>query len=402
MRAGDAVSLAAGLWFVPKFVSGKEIGAVLPVSSFATFISLPVFALAMAVMKESAVLAARGERGKVRSLLAGVFAAAALALVATLAAAALAMPRFLERMRVPDASVGFLVVAAAFLGCFAPVYTDALQSLKRFRALAAVECAGACVRFLTMLAVMPFRALAGYFAGQAALPAFRIVGSVAALWRDLRGRGEPYWNLGSARRLAISFAAVLAYQAAPMYASFVEQTVLRGALPDADSGGYFMATRFSDALFYFSFPLLLVMFPYTAAAAERRDSTAPYVLRCCAAALAVAAAMATAYAFFGETFMSWLPNGTEYLAYARYMPSLTIVAALTTCQVFCTNAEVSAGRFGFLWWLIPLHVAYAPALSFAADAGIVSSLDDAIRWFAAASVLRFLFSAATVCRAARR
>ena len=95
MRVGDVVSLAAGMWFVPRYVSPEDIGAVLPVTSFATFLSLPVFALAMAVMKESAALAAKGERGRVKSLLCGVFVCAAAALVVVLAASALAVPRFL-------------------------------------------------------------------------------------------------------------------------------------------------------------------------------------------------------------------------------------------------------------------------------------------------------------------
>ena len=135
LRIGDFVNVAAGMWFVPKYVSPEDIGAVLPVTSFATFLSLPAFAFAMTVMKESAGLAAEGERGKVKSLLRGVFVAVAAVLVLVLAATAVAMPRFLKLMRVSDGSVGFLVVAAAFLGCVAPVYTDALQSLKRFRLL---------------------------------------------------------------------------------------------------------------------------------------------------------------------------------------------------------------------------------------------------------------------------
>ena len=89
LRAGDLLNLAAGMWFVPKYVSSETIGAVLPVSSFATFLSLPVFALAMTVMKETAVLSATGERGKAKSLLRGVFLIAAIALFAALAAAAL-------------------------------------------------------------------------------------------------------------------------------------------------------------------------------------------------------------------------------------------------------------------------------------------------------------------------
>ena len=194
LRAGDLVSIAAGMWFVPRYVSPEDIGAVLPVTSFATFIALPVFAFAMTVMKESAALAAGGERGKVKSLLSGVFTAVAAILVVVLAIAAVAVPRFLAAMRVSDAAAGILVVAAEFLGCVAPVYTDALQSLKRFPALAAIESLGAVARFLVMAATMPFRALAGYFAGQAALPAFRILASVFALRRDLAVPAEPYWN----------------------------------------------------------------------------------------------------------------------------------------------------------------------------------------------------------------
>ena len=267
LRAGDVVSAAADMWFVPRYVSPEDIGAVLPVTSFATFLSLPLFAFAMTVMKESAWLSANGERGKVKSLLLGVFAAAGAILVVVIAAAAAAAPRFLAAMRMSDSAAGILAVSAAFLGCVAPVYTDALQSLKRFRSLAAIEAGGALFRFLVMLATMPFRALAGYFAGQAALPAFRIAGSVIALRRDLAVPPVPFWNRNSARRVSLAFLSVLAYQAFPMAASLVEQSVLRTALPSADSAGYYMVSRFSDMLYYLTFPLMLVMFPFTAEAA---------------------------------------------------------------------------------------------------------------------------------------
>ena len=67
LRAGDLISIFAGMWFVPKYVAPDEIGGVLPMTSFATFLSIPIFALAMVVMKESACLASRGEKGKIKS-----------------------------------------------------------------------------------------------------------------------------------------------------------------------------------------------------------------------------------------------------------------------------------------------------------------------------------------------
>ncbi len=398
LRVGDFVGVAAGMWFVPRYVSPEDIGAVLPVTSFATFLSLPMFALAMAVMKESAWLSAEGARGKVKSLLVGVFAAVAVTMALVLAAAWVSMPRFLSAMRVSDASVGFLVVAAAFLGCVAPVYTDALQSLKRFRSLAAVEVTGAVVRFLVMAAVMPIKALAGYFAGQAALPAFRMAGSVVALKGDFSVKAEPYWDRAAVRRLGAAFAAILVYQGVPMAAALVEQSVLRTGLSSGDSAGYYMASRFSDFLHYLTFPLLLVMFPYTAGAAQRGEPHRPFVLKCAAVTLVVSAVMAIAYALWGRSLIGLMPHGSDYAAYAGYMPWLVVITTATTCQVFYTNAEVSAGRYGFLWWLVPLHIVYPAALWFAVSRGMVMDLGTMLAWFGAASFARLAFAAAGMMR----
>ena len=398
LRAGDLVNVAAGLWFVPRYVLPGDIGAVLPVTSFATFLALPVFAFAMVMMRESACLYAAGERGKVKSLLRGMFAVFAVLLVVFLALAAVVVPRFLGAMRVSDASVGVLAVSAAFLGCLAPVYTDALQALKRFVPLAAVELGGSVVRFVVMLAVMPVKALAGYFAGQLALPLFRIAGSVLALQRDLAVPPSPYWNAAAARRIFLAFLAVVAYQATPMAASLVEQALLRTSLTPDASAGYYMVSRFADFLHYLTFPLLLVMFPYTAEAAQQSRSTRPFVLKCSAVAVAAAAVMSVAYSLWGRELLGLLPTGDSYAEYARYMPWLVLVTVLTTCQVFYTNAEVSAGRYGFLCWLVPLHLAYPALLDLAVKCGHVSSLDGFLLCFGAASVLRFGFAAAGLVR----
>ena len=398
LRAGDLVNVAAGLWFVPRYVLPEDIGAVLPVSSFATFLALPVFAFAMVMMRESACLYAAGERGKVKSLLRGMFAVFAALLVAFLALAAVVVPRFLGAMRVSDASVGVLAVSAAFLGCLAPVYTDALQALKRFAPLAAVELGGSVVRFLVMLAVMPVKALAGYFAGQVALPLFRIAGSVLALHRDLAVPPSPYWNAAAARRIFLAFLAVVAYQATPMAASLVEQTLLRTSLPFEISAGYYMVSRFADFLHYLTFPLMLVMFPYTAEAAQQSRSTRPFVLKCSAVAVAAAAVMSVAYSLWGRELLGLVPTGDRYAEYVRYMPWLVLITVLTTCQVFYTNAEVSAGRYGFLCWLVPLHLAYPALLHLAVKGGYVCSLGGFLLCFGAASALRFGFAAVGLVR----
>ena len=398
MRIGDFVNVAAGMWFVPKYVKPEDIGAVLPITSFATFLSLPLFAFAMTVMKESASLAATGEQGRIKSLLCGVFVAVAAATVAILGGTVVLMPRFLELMRVSNGMAGFLVVAAAFLGCVAPVYTDALQSLKRFSALAIIEIAGSVVRFLVMIATMPVRALAGYFAGQAALPVFRITGSVFMLYRDMSVSAEPFWTRDAIRRMTVTFGLILAYQSMPMAASLLEQSIIRTALPSVDSAGYYMVSRFADFLHYLTFPLLLVMFPYTAVAARKGASTCPYVIKCSAATLAVSVLMAVSYSLFGEELLSLVPNGKNYIAYVKYMPWLVLVNALTTCQVFYANAEVSAGRFDFLWWFAPLHLIYIGVLLIGGHVCDSLCLPLIVCSFGVISVMRFMFSLFALCR----
>jgi len=395
LRAGDFVSVAAGMWFVPRYVSADEIGAVLPLTSFATLLSLPVFALAMAVMRETACLAADGDRGRIKSLLRGVFIATAVATAVLVASVWSLVPRFTAAMNVPSLSAGALAAAAALLGCAAPVYTDALQSLKRFIPLACIEAGGAVARAAVLVLAMPIVPLAGYFAGQAALPLFRIGASVAALRRDLRVASAPYWNRAAAGRLALAFLAILAYQAFPMAASLVEQTVLRTSLAQVDSAGFYMASRFSDFLNYLTYPLLLVMFPFAAESARRGGSTHMFVIKCSAVTLAAAALAAAAYARFGANLLSLMPHGADYADYSRLMPLLTISTALTACQVFYTNAEVSAGRFSFLLWFVPLHAVY-PAALLAAARVRAPGLDGMVWWFTAASAARFLFASAAV------
>ena len=401
LRIADAVNVAAGMWFVPKYVSSEDIGAVLPLSSFATFLSLPLFAFAMTAMKESAVLSAAGEKGRLKSLLSGVFLAAGAAVVLGLLAAAFLMPRFMDLIGLRGGGVGFAVVAAAFLGCVAPVYTDALQATKRFKALGMIEIGASAVRFAVMAALMPIKALLGYFSGQAAQPISRIFFSLFALRKELKVKSESYWNKGNFKRFAALFSLILVYQAVPMAVALLEQYVIRTSMSAQDSAGYYMASRFSDFLFYLTFPLLIVSFPYTALAKDG-SSRMKYVLTCSVITLSVAFSAAVIYAFFGPGLIGMLPNGVKYLEYSSLMPHLVIITALTSVQVFATNAEVSAGNFRFLKWFIPLHLVYISAFIVFVQLGEIKSLTDILVWLWGIAVARILCAYASNIRVIAR
>ena len=226
-----------------------------------------------------------------------------------------------------------------------------------------------------------------------------MAGSVFALRRDLSVPAAPYWSRPIVRKIALIFIGILAYQIAPMLAGLLEQSVIRTHLSDFDSAGFYMISRFSDFLYYLTFPLLLVMFPYTANASETGKSTRPFVLSCSLLTLGAAVLMMVVYHFFGRELLALLPHGADYAALATFMPFLVLITALTACQTFYTNAEVSAGRFGFLGWFIPVNAAYSLALSTLAET--ITSLRTMLVWMAALAALRFVLALGFMCRAHR-
>ena len=361
-RAADLLNAFVGLWLVPKYVGTEELGAVMPLTQFANFLALPVTIFAMAFMKEMTTLAMKGEYGKMKSLMRGVFVGAAVFLALAVVISKLTLPLFLERIRVAEGSLGFLILAAAFTGAVAPVYQNALQALKRFKTISFLNVVGAPIRFVVMLVAMPFRALSGYFVGQAATPAFTIATSVWSLRKELSVPAEPYWTRDTFRQMSKLLTGIAAYYVAGTLLNLAEQTVLRQRLPDLDSAGYYMATRFSDIAAFVACTLMTVLFPFTASLAAEGKPTRRLVAKSSLAMLAIGALLALAFAVAGRPVLARLPDGDKYAEYAWAVPWLVGVTTLAAIQTFHTNTEISAGRFSFLKWWVPVNLIFAAGL----------------------------------------
>ena len=263
-RAADLLNAFIGLWLVPKYVSPSELGAVMPLTQFANFLAIPVAAFANTFRNELTRLSINQEFGKLKTLMRGVFIATAVFLFIAIIVARFTLPLFLERIRIAEGSLGLVIIAASFIGAVAPIYSNALQALKKFKAQSFLSVIGAPVRLIAMLLAMPFRAITGYFIGQAAAPAFSIAASVVALRKELAVKAEPYWNREITRRFAKQFAIFLATGGMGAIFLLVESTVLRQRLPDLDSAGYYMATRFSEIATFLAATLAFTIFPFTA------------------------------------------------------------------------------------------------------------------------------------------
>ena len=357
-RAADVLNAFVGLWLVPKYVDPSELGAVMPLTQFANFLAIPVAAFANTFRNELTRLSIGKEFGKLKTLMRGVFVATAIFLFLAIIIARFLLPIFLERIRIVEGSLGLVIIASSFVGAVAPIYSNALQSLKKFKAQSFISIIGAPVRFLTMLVAMPFRALTGYFVGQAASPAFGIVASVITLRKELSAKAEPYWAQKIAIRFAKLFTIFLVTGGAGGFFVLVESTVIRQRLPDLDSAGYYIATRFAEIATFLSTTLFFTIFPFTAEKAAKGEDARPLIVKSMLVNAVFCLLLAIPFLFCGETILSFLPNGNMYAQYWWAIPWLIFAIYLTSIAGIYTTSEFSANHFAFIKWYVPIDLAY--------------------------------------------
>ena len=69
LRAGDVINAFVGLWLVPKYVEQEELGAILPLTQFASSVGAPMTVLVTVFAKFLNKFKTQGEDGKVKSML---------------------------------------------------------------------------------------------------------------------------------------------------------------------------------------------------------------------------------------------------------------------------------------------------------------------------------------------
>jgi len=380
-RAADLLNALVGLWLVPKYVDPSELGAVMPLANFANFLALPAAIFANTFRNELTRLSVSHEFGKLKTLMRSVFIATAIFLFVAIVVSRIVLPIFLERIRIIEGSLGALIIISSFIGVVCPVFNNALQSLKKFRSSAVINVVGAPIRFLTMLVAMPIRALSGYFVGSAATPAFNIVAAVFCLRKELSVPAEPYWEKPVIKRFATLFLIFAISGIAGGFSGLVESTILRQRLTDLASAGYYMATRFSEIASFLSATLSFTLFPFAADLAARRVDTRPLIIKISLASLGFSALIAIPFVFFGQTLLAILPHGDQYATYWWAIPWLIGIGAVNAFVGFYTTAEISANRFGFMKWMVPLDILYPVFLLLVTGYGYLENILPA-NWFA--------------------
>ena len=412
-RAADLLNAFVGLWLVPKYVNPSELGAVLPLTQFANFLAIPITAFACAFRNEVSRLAVSKEFGKLKTLMRGVFIAAAIFLFVAIVVARFTMPLLLERIRIVEGSLGIIIIATSFVGNILPIYANALQALKKFREQSIINVVSAPIRLIVMLITMPFRAITGYFAGQASVPAFNIAASVFSLRKEFSAKAEPYWSQETIRKFSVLFAIFLTSGASGSFCALVESTIIRQRLPDLDSAAYYMATRFSEIAGFLYCAIVFTIFPFTADLAARGKDIRPLLLKTTIATISFGAVVAMPFLFFGRAILSFLPNGDMYAAYWWAIPWMIGISTLSSIFGIYNMAKVSANSFSYMKWVISFQILYTALLLIVTGHGYfngiipsqwtkfltfhnISSLDTMLWWMSASAVLHVAYCIADI------
>lgn len=357
LRCGDLINAFVGLWLVPKYVPPEELGAVLALTNFAGVFGLPITILVTVYTKFLNRYQALGEIGKVKSLLRWFISASAIFVVVSSLLSLVILPMFFERIRIVSGSLGILIVAYGLIGAVTPVFSNALQGLKKFNALTIQNLLSAPIRLVTMLVAIPFRALSGYMLGQIAAPLFTIGWASFSLRKELRSeiKAVPFWK-GETRKILKYLGCVsIWFLTGGPYAALLA-IIIRQRLPDTESAAYYMISRFAELGTYAGVTMALVMFPLVAEAHTQGKQTNRILLHVNLGTIAFGAVATAGLYFFGGFILNLLPTSAPYSGFSTDMAILCATLVLGQLWSNFTNHEIAKERFGFLWYGVPLII----------------------------------------------
>lgn len=346
-RVSDVINLFVGLWLVPHYVPQSELGAVLPLVSIGSFLGLPLMIVMGPFLKYLNMYATHNEYGKVKALLRDGFILVSLIFLGIALYAQMLMPPIFERMRVAEGNLGLLIVLSGAVAAATPIATTALQGLHKFRTITLLGILGAPIRLAAMALFLPIRGLSGYFVGQT-LPNLMTMGmTLLSLRQILKVKAEPYWRADSKRMLSylVPYGIGTVLSVSQMA---VETFIIRHRLPDMESAGYYIISRFAETGYYVGMTMIFVAFPLISARHEKGISTHRLMWHSMAGTLAAGAALAVLFLFLGPLILGSLDTSRPYVGFVSHMAILTLLNAIRLASFCFINHEMACHRFSYL------------------------------------------------------
>ena len=356
-QLGNVIQAVIGIWLVPKYVPQSELGAVLPLASVGGLLGFPLIALMIPFMKFLNKYMAQGEFGKVKRLLRDTFMfTGGIFVVASLVARFL-LPLVFNRMRVEDGSLSLLIVTSGIVAALAPVFANALQALKQFTVLSATSTISAVVRLVTMMVCLPIRGLSGYFVGQIVPNLFNIGAALIVLRKKFGAQIKmtSYWREDWKPMFHYAKWPALLNLAGMLQAT-VEAFVVRRCLPDIESAGYYMISRFAEIALFFGLTCSTILFPLVSERYEKGQRSQHKLL-----AQSVWGTLAAGCCFtFAVAPCSYLlfSLNTDWNVYLHFIPHfvvLSLVYAIRGSAHCFVMYQIARNQFRFIPFYVFLY-----------------------------------------------
>ena len=334
-QISNVVNAIGGLWLVPKYVPQEELGAVLPLANIGGMLGLPLGLISIPLLKFMNRFIQDGAFGKAKSLLRDTLLFAAGLLFLLFVISPVIMPAVFDRLRVEKGLLGILIVISGVIATLSPIFHTTLQALKGFNALTWLGFELAIVRFATMAVCLPIRGLSGYFAGQIASIIAFIMHSVWIIRNKLISNVhcEPYLHENWPKIVRYSTWPII-YSLFTTFANTVTSVVIRRCLPDVESAGYYMISRFAEIAMSVGLVCATILFPLAAEEKTSTNGRSPLLIQSMLFPMACGIAFTCINAPVVRLLFTWVADWQIYLPYIPHLVALGLLHSIAG-SIYC-------------------------------------------------------------------
>ncbi len=363
LRTADVLNAFTGLWVIPRGIAGENLGALLPLAQFGTFLALPIAILATVFTRQLCTYMTYGDRHRARGLLRDIFLFTMMALFVALGIASLTLPWVCQKLRISMSSAGYLAVIYGLLSAFLPMGISALQATKHFGALSLSSALAAPARLIGMLLLLPSLGLSGYFLGQITPLVVTCLVVFFALRPMLKGDTCPLflWRNDCKPMTRYALWVALGSTVSAVY-TMVLMLILRTQLSDSDSAGYYMISRFAEIATYCGSTLGFVLFPFAVEAKTRNETSTSLRNGVFICILLGGGGLAVLLFFLLPWLFHYVPAYQAFLPYTWHATYLTLISTLNVACVTHFQHATARNDFRYLCYTLPLTLLTTPLL----------------------------------------
>lgn len=352
-RLGDVVNLYVGMFLVPAVITRDRLGAILPLTSMAAFVSLPLAIVVQAALKYLSIYEAAGQSGKSKALLRDVIRLSLVMAVVVAGYSWFGSAFVQRRLKLESPAIMWLVAAVGVSSCVKPVMVMAAQGLKTFYRLIVSNLLAPLSRVVAMVLLLGAFQLSGYLAAtlvsNVVVILFLLHGLRPLLRRELASESYRADWRGIGRYLVpvgVTLLVLTLQQA-------VEPWVIRQRLPALDSAGYYVAAMFGNIPGYLGGAIIPFLFPLVSEAYERGDATRRMHVQAVAVTFLMGLAFTLVTALAGGWILGLQPAWREYSGFSGYIWQVSLMTTLYVALNCHIMHESACRRFRYLWYLVP-------------------------------------------------